>query len=81
LKKYASLGKIFSDIEGMGDDLYIAGFVDHLHKLTEQLLLPRLGKYGIRSEDISNICQQTDAKNNPVRLSPELLAELIEKRL
>jgi hypothetical protein len=44
-------------------------------------MLPRLGRYGIRSENISSVCLQTDTKNNPVRLSPELLAEIIEKRL
>ena len=81
LKKYTNLGRIFSDIEGRGADYYIDSLVDYLHGLTEQLMLPRLGKYGIRREDISIICQHTDAKNNPVRLSPELLAEIIEKRL
>ena len=81
LNKYANLGKVFSDLEGKDDDFYISSFVAYLHKLSEQLILPRLGKYGIRREDISNICQQTDTKNNPVRLSPELLAEIIEKRL
>ncbi|MFZ0471691.1 MAG: iron-containing alcohol dehydrogenase [Bacteroidales bacterium] len=81
LKKYANLGKIFSDYEGKDDDYYIDSFVDYLHGLTEQLMLPRLGKYGIRSEDISGICQQTDTKNNPVRLSPDLLAWIISRRL
>jgi alcohol dehydrogenase class IV len=81
LRKYANLGKMFSDIEGRDDDFYIASFVDYLHELTEQLMLPGLSKYGIRSEDITGICQQTDTKNNPVRLSPELLAEIVNRRL
>ena len=53
LKKYANLGKIFSDFEGKDDDYFIDSFVDYLHNLTEKLILPGLGKYGIRSEDIS----------------------------
>jgi alcohol dehydrogenase class IV len=81
LKKYANLGRIFSDIEGKVDDFYIAGFVDHLHMLTEQLNLPRLGKYGIGRMDISTICVQTDTKNNPVKLSAELLGEILSRRL
>jgi alcohol dehydrogenase class IV len=81
LKKYANLGRIFSDFEGRGADYYIDSVIDYLHGLTEQLMLPRLGRYGIRSENISSVCLQTDTKNNPVRLSPELLAEIIEKRL
>jgi alcohol dehydrogenase class IV len=81
LKKYATLGRIFSDIGEKDDDYYIDSLVDFLHLLTEQLKLPRLGKYGIGRKDISPICLKTDLKNNPVRLSPELLAEIIEKRL
>ncbi len=81
LKKYASLGKIFSDIEGSNDDFYIASFIDYLHKLTEQLKLPGLGMYGIKSEDISCLCLQTDTKNNPVKLSAELLEEILSNRL
>jgi alcohol dehydrogenase class IV len=81
LKKYTSLGKIFADIEGRDDDYYIDSFVGYLHMLTEQLMLPRLGKYGIRSEDIPSICQQTDSKNNPVKLSAELLGEILSRRL
>jgi alcohol dehydrogenase class IV len=81
LNKYANLGRIFSDIEGRDDDYYIDSLVDYLHNLTEQLMLSRLGKYGIRSEDISSICLQTDAKNNPVKLSAELLGEILSRRL
>lgn len=81
LNKYTNLGRIFSDIEGRGADYYIDSLVDYLYGLTEQLLLPRLEKYGIRSEDISSICHQTDTKNNPVNLSAELLGEILSRRL
>ena len=81
LKKYGNLGRIFSDIEGKNEDFYIDGFIDYLHKMTELLVLPRLGKYRIRSEDISGICQKTDAKNNPVKLSAELQGEIISRRI
>lgn len=81
LKKYGNLGRIFSDIKGRNEDFYITGFVDYLHKMTELLVLPRLGKYRIRSEDISGICQKTDAKNNPVKLSAELQGEIVSRRM
>ncbi len=81
LRKYANLGRIFSDTEGREDNFYNASFIEYLHKFTELLMLPRLGKYGIRSEDISNICLQTDTKNNPVKLSADLLGEIISRRL
>ena len=81
LKKYATLGRMFSQKEGTSDDYYIDSFIDILHKMTEQLRLPRLRKYGISSDDISLICSQTDIKNNPVKLSPDQVAEIIETRL
>jgi alcohol dehydrogenase class IV len=81
LKKYATLGRMFSQKEEASDDYYIESFIDILHKMTEQLRLPRLRKYGISSDDISLICSQTDIKNNPVKLSTDQLAEIIETRL
>ena len=81
LKKYATLGRMFSQKEGASDDYYIDSFIDILHKMTEQLRLPRLRKYRISSDDISLICSQIDIKNNPVKLSTDELAEIIETRL
>lgn len=81
LGKYSVLGRICSDIEGRGDDYYIDSFIQHLHEMTENLSLPRLGNYGIFTSDIPRICSQSDIKNNPVRLTPENLAEIIERRL
>jgi alcohol dehydrogenase class IV len=81
LKKYASLGKIFSGAEGRDDDFYISGFIDYLHMLTEQLMLPGLRKFGMRSEVVTDICRQADTKNNPVNLPAELLSEIIARRI
>ena len=81
LRKYATLGRIFSDIEGRDDDFYIDNFVNYLDSLTDHLKLPRLSRYGIGSKDISPICLKTDTKNNPVKLSAELLGEIINRRV
>jgi alcohol dehydrogenase class IV len=81
LKEYAALGRIFSQKEGASDDYYIDSFIDILLKYTEQLKLPRLGEYGIKGNDILLICSQTDIKNNPVKLLPDQLAEIIVARL
>ncbi len=81
LKKYAALGKIFSEVEGKDDHYYIDDFIDNLHQLTAQLKLPGLGSYGLKREDVTLVSSMTDTKNNPVRLSPDLLAEIIERRL
>jgi len=81
LKKYANLGRIFSDINAESDDLNTDHFLAFLSMLTDQLKLPRLDAYGFTKENISVVCQQSDTKNNPVRLSAELLSEIIAGRI
>jgi alcohol dehydrogenase class IV len=81
LKKYVSLGRLFLDDEGKSDDYYIDGFIQYLRELTEEMHLPGLNQFGIEEKDIRAICQITDIKNNPVKLSPAVLEEIIRERL
>jgi alcohol dehydrogenase class IV len=81
LKKYATLGTLFLDIEGKSDDYYIDGFIQYLLKLTDELQLPKLKHYGIDRKDIGVICRITELKNNPVKLSLEALQEIVRERL
>ena len=62
-------------------DYYIDGFIGYLHKLTFDLGLPGLKKYGVGEKDISSICLITENKNNPVKLAEEDLEEIIRSRL
>ncbi|MCU0377922.1 MAG: iron-containing alcohol dehydrogenase [Bacteroidales bacterium] len=81
LTKYASLGKIFCEEDDKSDEWYIDAFLNRLNEMTIQLQLPGLGSYGLATEDITLICDTTDIKNNPVRLTPEDLAEIICRRM
>jgi len=72
---------LFLDNERKTDDYYIDGFVDFLRKLTFQMQLPGLNRYGIEDKDIEKICRVTELKNNPAKLSPDDLAEIIRERL
>ncbi|MCJ7821219.1 MAG: iron-containing alcohol dehydrogenase, partial [Bacteroidales bacterium] len=81
LKKYATLGKIFSELEGKDEDFYTDSFIDILRKMTDDLNLPVLGSYGLNRGDVSVIVTEADSKNNPVRLSRELMAKIIRERL
>ncbi len=81
LSKYSTLGKLFLDENGKDDDYYIDGFIGYLHRLTQHLGLPGLGKYGIGEKDISSICAITENKNNPVKLVQKDLEEIIRERL
>jgi len=81
LKKYATLGRLFIDKKRKPDDYYIDGFIDHIYYLTDYFKLSRLRESGIDESGISNICRQTENKNNPVKLSEESLAEILHKLL
>lgn len=81
LKKYALLGELFLDENGKTDDYYIDGFIQYLHKLTNDFQFPGLRKYGLKEKDIELICTITEIKNNPVKLAVEDLSEIISSRL
>jgi len=81
LKKYIILGKLFLDESGKTDEFYIDGFINYLHKLTTDLQLPGLRKYGVSEKDAALICSKTEIKNNPVKLTTEVLIEILQKRL
>jgi alcohol dehydrogenase class IV len=80
LNKYSLLGQLFLDEKGKSDDYYIDGFIGYLHELTSELGLPGLKKYGIDDYHISAICAITENKNNPVKLSGEVLMEILSSR-
>jgi alcohol dehydrogenase class IV len=81
LRKYSLLGQLFLDEKGKNDDYYIDGFIGYLNKLTLDLDLPGLKKYGVDTKDISSICVRTENKNNPVKLAPDDLGDIIRSRL
>jgi len=81
LRKYVRLGKLFMDSEDKSDEYYVDGFVNFLRDLTYEMQLPGLKSYGIEEKHIKRICQITINKNNPVKLSPEDMAEIIRERL
>lgn len=81
LEKYVRLGKLFLDENNGSDDFYIDGFIHYLHELTSILKLPGLKQFGITQNDIPEICRDTENKNNPAKLNPDDLAEILQLRL
>jgi alcohol dehydrogenase class IV len=80
LKKYSMLGRLFLNERGKADNFYIDGFIQYLHKITHDFRLPGLKKYGLEEKDIELICEKTEVKNNPVKLTNEDLIEIIRSR-
>lgn len=81
IDKYVRLGRLFLDDDLKSDDYYVDGFVEYLRKLTNDLKLPLLGNYGIKEEDLEQICRITELKNNPVKLNTSDLFEILRERL
>ena len=80
LSKYSTLGKIFLDKQNATDDYYIDGFIDYLYKLSAEMKLPGLKTAGVDKDDFTNICNETDSKNNPVRFTPDNFMQALEER-
>ena len=80
LKKYAFLGELFIGAEKKSDEFYINGLINYLHELTDELNLPGLRKYGLDENEIRFLCLETEIKNNPVKLAPDDLAEILLRR-
>jgi alcohol dehydrogenase class IV len=81
LEKYALLGRLFSDESGKSDSYYTDRFIQFLHRLTGELNLPGFSEYGVEEKDVDYICSNTDIKNNPVKLTPEDLKDILRPRL
>ncbi len=77
LIKYSNLGKLFLNEVKKSDDFYIDGFISFLHQLSNELGLKELANFGFGKKEIELICLKTEIKNNPVRLVPENLNEII----
>ena len=80
LKKYAQLGRIFLVKENKNDRYFIDGFLDFLDQLTDELTLPGLRKAGVREEELPSIASLTENKNNPVKLTPDDVLEILKIR-
>ena len=81
LKRYDRIAKICT---GDGPVTADAG-VDWVGQLVEELQIPRLGTYGIKSEHVDELvrkaAQASSMKANPITLAPEELAEILRQGL
>jgi alcohol dehydrogenase class IV len=80
LSKYALLGHLFLGENNKTDDYNIDGFIGYLKELTCDLKLPTLSDSGIMDFNLADIANDTDNKNNPVKLSSGDLLEILKGR-
>jgi len=84
LAKYARVGQLLSSNQALPDDEAADRLVVILEQWTEELALPRLGRYGISAADIPAIVaasRNNSMKSNPVLLHDDEIAELVRRRI
>ncbi len=81
LGKFATAGSVFLNEENKdvlsGCDMLIS----RLYKLTMDLNIPKLGKYGITTQDLDIIVSASNNKNNPYKLDKHEIKGVLERCL
>ncbi|MEA3361364.1 MAG: iron-containing alcohol dehydrogenase [Thermodesulfobacteriota bacterium] len=80
LSKYADIGRLFNRETGKGRDYYCDTLIEFIEKLTENLNLPTLEKYGLDESKYKAIVEATEVKNNPVDLEKYELERILRER-
>ncbi|HYG17516.1 MAG TPA: iron-containing alcohol dehydrogenase [Ohtaekwangia sp.] len=77
LIKYAVAGRLFSTEEDKSDDYYIDSLLETIHRWTHEMRIPGLAQSGVTPDRFEDIVNDTDNKNNPVRLNHEEMLEAL----
>jgi alcohol dehydrogenase class IV len=77
LKKYATVGKIFSENKNKSEDYYTDFLLSLIESLTAEMNIPRLSHFGLAKSDFERIIRATDNKNNPVSLNADEMVEVL----
>jgi alcohol dehydrogenase class IV len=78
LRKYATVGKLFSTEENRSDDYYTDLLLDRIEFLAKEMKIPSLANFGVKPEYFLKIIKSTDNKNNPVKLDESEMMEVLE---
>jgi alcohol dehydrogenase class IV len=79
LTKYATIGRMFSDVSNKSDDYYIDSLLDLINDWTMAMKIPRLRSGGVLPQHFEKIVAITDNKNNPVKLNKEETMQILEE--
>jgi len=79
--KYVNIGKLFAGSQTKSDAYHMDFCIDELERLTHELQLPRLSRYGVTEKDFHEIVRSTGLKYHPVKLDEEDLKEILGARL
>lgn len=77
LAKYATVGKLFARYETKPDAYYVDYLLNTMDQYLHELKIPSLKLSGVREADYNKIIAGTESKNNPVKLLPDELLEVL----
>jgi len=84
LAGYARAGEMLIGLTGAERQRNLERLVETLRAWTDELNLPRLGEYGMTSDDIGRVVgasRGSSMKTNPIVLTDEEIAEIVTRRL
>ncbi|MFY0627332.1 MAG: iron-containing alcohol dehydrogenase [Reichenbachiella sp.] len=81
LKKYAKVGKMFSQRSHKSEDFHIDFLLNLIDEWCDKFEIPLLSNYGINSQDLDRIVQNSSNKNNPVALTEDDMREALSQRI
>jgi len=83
LRKYANLGEILSTKSYPSMNDAHKGLVNYLRRLTQELKIPKLSKFGLTDSDIDIIVEKamksSSMRYNPIKLEKSILIEILEQ--
>ena len=84
IRKYAKLGRLFTDNLDLNDNDALTALVSYLTNLTIKMDLPLLKEYGVRSEQLDHVVAHSrgsSMKTNPIVLTDDEIRSVVFKRL
>ena len=84
LWRYAHVGKVLANNMRLPEQDGLETLLEVLERWTEELRLPRLSSYGMKSADIPKVvanCRGNSMKTNPIVLPDEKVMEILQARL
>lgn len=84
LAGYARVGEMLIGLSGAERQRNLERLVETLRAWTEELTLPRLGEYGMKSDDIQRVVagsRGSSMKTNPIVLTDDEIADIVTRRL
>jgi alcohol dehydrogenase class IV len=77
LIKYAEIGRLFSGEGNKSKEYYTDALVAQMEDWVNEMAIPTLSSFSVRNNDYKRIVAATDNKNNPVKLDPDEMLEVL----